>query len=118
MSTYLEIQVFPMCQDPNPHANKGDHCLAEEAGQAEFYDGSICRRDSDTHEIIDDVEEVDHLTRAQAVLWWEEAQDAHPEASAEWHVDEPMSDALLTLMVALAGQQQAADADTVTSPHT
>lgn len=108
MNTYLEIQVFPMMLDPNPHAGEGDCCLIEEVGQAQFYDGHVMQRDSVTHEMLDTVEEVDNLSRVQIAKWWDEVQEAYPDAGAEWHVDAPMDAATFTLLSALVHQQQAA----------
>ena len=110
MSTYLEIQVFPMHQDPKPHAGEGDHCLIEEVGQAEFYDGSVMRRDSETNEVVEELEEVDNMTRAEACIWFDEVQAEYPDAGVEWHIDAPMDAATFTLLSALAHQQQQAAA--------
>ncbi len=107
MSTYTEIQVFPMMRDPNTHAGSNDHCLIEEVGQAEFYDGSVLLRNSATHEVLEELEEADNMTRAQVTIWYDEVQAEYPDAGAEWHVDAPMDAATFTLMSALAHQQQA-----------
>ena len=85
-SIYLEIQVFPMMLDPNPHAGEGDCCIIEEVGQAQYYDGHVMQRDSSTHEMLDTVEEVINLSRIQITKWWDEVQEAYPDApqSGTW----------------------------------
>lgn len=79
MTTYLEIQCFPMVNKPD-----GGSTLIENRGDiADFFDVMLSRRNDDTGE-IDPLEEYENLDFPAANAIFDKLIKNNPSASYEW----------------------------------